>query len=346
MASRLRVALVDPWTVAVILLLGLCQADAEAPQIVAIDLYGLRTVPAERVLDKIGASIGDTLAGVTDSIAVRVGNLPHVMTARAEAFCCVEGGLVLFVGIAEDSAGVVTYRSAPGGSELLPMEIVEAYADMGKAILRWNRERGPGRTYEDYSQGHALSSGPEARAIQLRFVDMADKNRATLEAVLHHAHAVEHRRAAAWVIAYATDKSDVIPALVYAVSDPDVEVRNNATRALGVLAKFEQYREHIAPQIFIRMLSSVQFTDRNKALSVLAPLSESRDPALLDMIRRHALPALSEMARWSILGYAANAHVLLGRIAGVSDEEISKELMSENRLAKVDGLVSLLEGNQ
>ena len=47
-----------------------------------------------------------------------------------------------------------------------------------------------------------------------------------------------------------------------------------------------------------------------------------RDPQLLQRLRAQALPALVEMARWKSDGHAGAAFFLLGRIGGLSEDEI------------------------
>jgi HEAT repeat protein len=151
-----------------------------------------------------------------------------------------------------------------------------------------------------------------------------------LRQVLRHAADAEQRQIAAWVIAYAGDKRTVVDDLLYAVSDPEPWVRNNATRALGTIAKFAQDKPELGIRIskgpFIDMLNSVDWTDRNKALSVLRWLTASRDAAVLQQLREQALPALVEMARWKFMGHAYSAYYLLCRVDGLTDEEIAETL--------------------
>ncbi len=75
-------------------------------------------------------------------------------------------------------------------------------------------------------------------------------------------------------------------------------------------------------QPFVSMLSSIDWTDRNKASNLLMQLTASRDPSLLAALRRRELPALLEMARWKVLAYATPSLYILGRMAGMTDEAI------------------------
>lgn len=67
---------------------------------------------------------------------------------------------------------------------------------------------------------------------------MQGKNFNLLENVLKNSMNPEHRAAAAQIIAYSLSREKVADCLLYAINDPDDEVRNNATRALGVLAGY------------------------------------------------------------------------------------------------------------
>ena len=183
-----------------------------------------------------------------------------------------------------------------------------------------------GRAADDSSQGHSLISDPTARAIQLRFVTLAAHHLDRIRDVLRHSADDGQRALAAQVIAYAPDKRKIVPDLVEAATDPSPEVRNSATRALMILAMYAQQSPQsgisIPWQPFVAMLSSLDWTDRNKAGALLMQLSASRDPSLLNALRRHALPELIEMARWKLLTYATPSLTILGRMAGIRDEAI------------------------
>jgi hypothetical protein len=79
------------------------------------------------------------------------------------------------------------------------------------------------------------------------------------------------------------------------------------------------------------MLNSCIWSDRNKSSGALAQLTEKRDFALLAEIRNEALPSLLEMASWKHFGHAVYALMILGRIGGLTDDEIQKNLDQGNR---------------
>lgn len=113
--------------------------------------------------------------------------------------------------------------------------------------------------------------------------------------------------------------------LTHAVGDPSESVRNNAARALALVAGWASKNPQAGLSIpgypFVDFLNSVSWTDRNKGVLVLIPLTAERDATLLDALRKRALPSLVEMARWSNSGHALGPYIILARLAGVDDGE-------------------------
>jgi len=181
-----------------------------------------------------------------------------------------------------------------------------------------------GDTAEHRSEGHSFFHDPATRAIQERFVEFAKRDLPQLRLVLRSSSDASQRTLAAQVLGYAVDKQAVVENLVHAMSDPSEAVRNNAMRALLVFADTAPSASRTIPRIpsepFIELLSSLVWSDRNKASGALMALSASRDPDLLARLRKDALTPLVEMARWNSAGHALSAFIILGRIAGYSDD--------------------------
>jgi hypothetical protein len=70
------------------------------------------------------------------------------------------------------------------------------------------------------------------------------------------------------------------------------------------------------------LLTSYEWTDRNKASLALLVLTTSRDPKALALLRKRALQPLKDMAAWKVEGHAYPGFVLLGRLAQMPEEEI------------------------
>ncbi len=292
-----------------------------------IDFYGLRTVSEEQIRAVLGIEEGDTLRSDRDSSRAadarrRLAGIPGVTRAGLAAICCEAGQVVLFVGIEETPGVHLEYHPQPVGEISLPREVVETYREFLDAAAAAVRS---GDAADDVSQGHSLMQNPAARQLQERFLGYAEQHFDTLRQVLHRSADSEQRKIAAYVIGYAQDKKAVVDDLQYAVLDADEDVRNNASRALGAIAVLAQRRPELGIEIdpgrFIDMLNSLDWSDRNKAVMVLITLTGSRDARMLEQLRQRALPSLIDMTRWKS-SWALGAYAILGRIAGLSDEEL------------------------
>lgn len=177
------------------------------------------------------------------------------------------------------------------------------------------------------SQGYTLTKYPALRALQMRERTWALAHGPEVFQVLQDSADAKQRKIASGLLGYAQQSQDQIAALVHASRDPDPDVRNNATRALGVLVESNvKLAAEIEPDTFIAMLGSGIWTDRNKAIWLLVPMTAERDPQLLTKIRAQAFGQLVEMARWSDYGHAAGARLVLGRLAGIAEDKLEPML--------------------
>jgi hypothetical protein len=298
-------------------------ALAQSREIGIIDFYGARTVPVARLRDALGIKPGDSVTPELELSIERLRAVPGVQRAAMDAVCCEEGKTTLYVGIEDTGTPAMTFDSAPTGDILLPAEILQAAEAFESAFAEAVKA---GDFGEDDSRGYALMRFPAARAAQERFVHIASHHRAELAAVLHRSANQEHRAIAAQVLAYAPANQALVVDLVRATRDPYSTVRNNAIRALAILAGFgRQHPERgiaVPPEPMVDLLNSLAWTDRNKSSMALMQISEARDPALLAVLKTKALPSLVEMARWKVPGHALAPFFILARIARVPDSEI------------------------
>jgi HEAT repeat protein len=124
----------------------------------------------------------------------------------------------------------------------------------------------------------------------------AIKNVSQIGAAVRACAREEHRRAASMLLGYANRSADQIAQLVRASNDADSTVRNNAVRALGVLAAPSAVAAAgIQADALIELLNSGDWTDRNKAGLLFMRLTEGRRPALLAALARQAFVRSS---RW------------------------------------------------
>jgi hypothetical protein len=317
---------------ALVLLASAVALWAQPPRIGIIDIYGCREVSRGRVRRALGVKEGDPLPPSKGDVEERIEKIGKVARARLEAVCCDAGKAILFVGIEERSAPHFDFRSPPTGDFTLPREITGAYEEYLTLLETAARL---GDAAQDFSQGHPLSVNSQLRAVEEQFLELAGEHFDRLRRVLRESSDERQRATAAYVIVYAPKKKLVATYLQYAMQDPDDSVRNNAMRgltAISVLAERDPEQEiRIAPTWFIEMLNSIIWTDRNKAAAALVQLTEKRDPKVLDQLRERALPSLAEMARWNSLGHALPAFLLVGRLAGLSEQEIQDAWSSGER---------------
>jgi hypothetical protein len=293
-----------------------------------IDFYGLgrlstgdaRAALTFREGDIISLE-GDERPALMAASEARLATLPGVRQARISLVCCDNGRALVYVGIEESGAATTSFRAAPQGNAHLADDIVQARDEFAKAFTR-AIERGDAA--EDRSQGHALSHDSATRAIQERFIRYANRDLPELRRVIRTSSRPAERALAAQLLGYTDDKSAVVDDLSYGMSDPAEGVRNNAMRALMVIAEMKPREGRLVPRIppepFIAFLSSPVWSDRNKAALALAALTRNRDPMFLEALRGEAISSLVEMARWKSEGHAQPAFIILARIAEYSDE--------------------------
>jgi hypothetical protein len=298
--------------------------SAQLPRVGIIDFYGLHKITPAQVREALGIAVGDSLTALSMfQVPARLADIPGVSSAAIDPVCCEDGKTMLYVGIAEEGAPALELRAAPTGASRLTPDVIQAgdaFADAHmRAVMR-------GFMKEDVSQGHSLMADSAARAIQLSFIPLATKHLDTLRKVLRTSSDADHRAFAAEVLGYAPNKQSVVGDLVYAMRDRSADVRNNATRALALIALYGQQhpeaRITVPFEPFIDLLNSLAWTDRNKASLALMALTESRNPALLAALRTRAFDSIVDIAQWTNPGHAMAGIYILGRMAGIADQEI------------------------
>jgi HEAT repeat protein len=309
--------------------------SAQDLRIGTIEFLGLRKVSEEQIRSVLGLREGDTIPMDSpgewlQKYQKRIEGIPGVVRASISARCCDGAGkAALTVSILEEGSPSVTFRPVPTSSVRLPKEIIETYHRFTTA---WEHAVRIGDNEDNIEEGHSLMANADVREIQREFITLARKHFAVLRTVLRNSAADEHRTAAAWTLGYAPDKAAVVDDLVHAVSDASEEVRNNAARAVWAIATLSTRKPelgiHIPVGPFIELLNSIVWSDRNKALAVLGEITRDRPPATMTQLRQHALAALVEMARRRD---GATAYLLLGRIAGIPEEQITETWNREER---------------
>jgi HEAT repeats len=312
------------------------QSAVSVPRIGVLDYYGLHKITPARIQRVLATKEGDPFPNSKGDVEERIEQIPGVVRSHLEAVCCDDGKAVLFVGIEERGAPHFEFRTRPVGEIRLPEDIVETYRQFLAAVEAAARN---GNAAEDLRSGHSLMADPDARLLQERFAAIAGQQLPLLRDVLRNSSDEEHRAIAAYIIGYAPTKRLVVDDLQQAVQDPDDAVRNNAIRALGAIeilaARDAELGIQVSPTWFVEMLNSIIWTDRNKAVTALLNLTESRPERILALIRERALPSLAEMARWKSLSHAIGPYMLLGRVAGLSEQQIKDTWTNGQREATI-----------
>jgi len=320
--------------------------DSE-PRIATIDYYGLHEVLVSTIEAKLQIRVGDAapvppgnpdavmrlarvLSGVDskDSVESELKEIPGV---RDASIAVIQGDdphkAALFVGIGETDVSQAWKTFA--GNAVLPEAAANLYSQhavaFGEAVAN-----PPPDFDEDDSMGYALFNYPRMKTLEESAIawDQSGKNLNSALQVLNTSRDVQQRRSAAWLVSYAPDKTRAEAALMESLRDPDPEVRNTVCRELIMIAEYSRLHPalsiHVDATPFIGMLGSLSWLDRDKAMGVLDVLTSTRDSEVLAQLRRDALAPLAEMSRWNAVSYAEDAFRLVGRVAGLSDDEIAR----------------------
>jgi hypothetical protein len=271
---------------------------------------------------------------VSERIARTIGHEP---TDVSFVCCDSHGRFMAYIGLRGDSSQSAVFNPAPQGDIRMPEAIVKLRAELDDL---WMEAVMKGMSAEDDSQGYSLTNYPPARKKELELRDFALNNKALLFDVVRSSSDAQHRAIAAQALGYGRQSHEQVDALVHASFDADAGVRNDAIRALEVLAGAKPGLAQWVPvEAFIPTLNSETWSDRNKATLLMECVTRSRDAAVLRELRAGALDSLIEMASWHNSGHAFSARVLLGRIAGIKEDPL-REMAAAG---KVDAILTAVK---
>ena len=299
-------------------------AQDQQRRIGLIDFFGYAGLNVDQIRSALPIRVGDTFPGpretkerINKAVTSTLGRPP---TDVSPVCCDAQGNYIIFVGLPGTSIVRPKFNPVPKGKTHFPSHIVKLYEEtmdaLSAALLKGNAR-------EDTSKGYALSIDDEAlRAKQLSVRAYAIQHEKLIRAILRSSRETQQRVVAAYLLGYSRRSRQQIADLVRASNDSDETVRNNAIRALSVLADSSATVAALIPADgFVKQLSSGSWTDRNKAGWVLSSLTKNRHPKLLAQIRSQALTSLIEMARWQS-GHSQTARIILGRVAGIPEERL------------------------
>jgi len=300
-----------------------------------IEFFGYKGITVGDIQSALPLHEGDSLppakVGSLDALKRQVREkVTHAIGREPTdvSFVCCDSkqNWMVYIGLPGESYRALTFNPAPTGNIRLPNAAVSLHQEMDKELMQAVMN---GHAAEDDSQGFALTNDPKARSAELEIRNYALHNEALIFQVLSSSSDAGHRAIAAQMVGYGRQSDEQIDALVRASLDPNDEVRNDAVRALSVLAGAKpDLAQRIPPEPFIRLLRSGTWTDHNKASWLLLALTKSRDATVLELLRTEALDSLLEMARWRSIGHAWPALSILGRMAGINEDTLNQLIVA------------------
>jgi hypothetical protein len=305
------------------------------PVIGVLDHYGLRSIPANRLNEVLNVAEGREMPNSKGILEDRLVLMKGVTRANVEAICCSQGKAIFYIGIEERGARHLDLREFPTNDSLaLPEGLGELYAQLLAATSDAAHRN---ETAEDWSAGYSLMINPDARKIQLQFPDLASEHLKLLRQILREGADPNLRVVAATVLGYAPLSQNLIEDLQFALRDPEQEVRANALRSLAPIALYTRRNPNAEKPLFVlttwfvEMLNSVAWQDRMNSMNLLLELTADRDPKLIQHLKESGIPALAEMAMWKHLPHALPAYIILGRTAGMTEQEIQDTWSANQR---------------
>ncbi|MCC7155340.1 MAG: HEAT repeat domain-containing protein [Bryobacterales bacterium] len=312
---------------------------AAQPRVGWVEIFGAKKVPPARISKALRVNAGDPIPASKTEVEENLQDVPDVVRARVEGFCCQDGKVILYVGIEERGASAFQVLPEPDKDVDLPAEITAVYRDFASALAR---AAASGQTQEDLTRGHSLMADLPCRTLQDRMAGLAELHEDKLREVLRQSGDPEQRAIAAYVIGYAKDKSKVIDDLQVGLQDPDEGTRRNAARALKAIAFYGSLNPglhlRVQPTWFVEMLNSSSLSDRLEGANALLFFTDKPNEIVLDNIRDRAMASLYEMSQWQYLPHALPAYLLLGRVSGKTDQEMQDAWSRGERESAIQSL--------
>jgi len=316
----------------ILILLAHNVSAQERPKLIGeIEFFGYAGIDQDKVRaalpfheqeNFVGAEYAEKLEQAYNAIKSLTGQYP---TGINNVCCDKRGNEIIFIGL---SGKTIPHRPKPNGTARLPEKVLDMYERFMKTLFEGLQK---GNFHEDDSKGYALSAYPPMRAVQLEMRAYAVKRGALLRSVLETSSDDQQRIVAAQLLGYARQSDAQLASLVKATEDSNDTVRNNATRALLVLAASSaKIASRVPVQGFIELLLSGTWTDLNKSSGLLDFVTaKKRDEKVLAQLRRKdILERLIEMARWR--SHWESAAKLLGRVAGINEQQLL-QLVAEGK---------------
>ena len=253
-----------------LLSVGVALLAAPDRKLLGIDFFGYKGLDLAAVRAALPVHEGDTFPPPkvkSDELKRQVARAIREVIGRDPtdvAFVCCDAkqNWMAYIGLPGESYQALVFNPVPTGDVRLPKDAVTRRDDMDNALERAVMN---GHSSEDHSEGYALTDDPKARKAELATRDYALQHEDLLFQVLASSSDARHRAIAARILGYGRQFDGQTDALVHASLDADDGVRNDAVRALWVLADGKPAVAHGIPLApFIRLLRSGAWSKRYK----------------------------------------------------------------------------------
>lgn len=302
-------------------------------QVGEINYFGYGGLSLQKIRATLPLHVGDSLTHATfskkpinDAITAAIGKPP----TDVDITCCdASQHLEIFIGLPGTTSHPVPSGPTPSGNTHLDPEGLHLYEEEQSLLMQAVAR---GTAGEDDSLGYMVSKDPALKTLNLAMRSYAIGRESELKQVLQTASDLEDRRAAAALLGYVRSSNTQAEALSQAVTDPDSEVRNIAVRALFVLSAATNNHPKINVGPILNLLYSGSWTDRNKASLLLLRMTDLRNVEVLQSLRKEAMAPLIEGGSWAdVPGHSTPFLLILGRIGGISDQNLEDLLKSGNK---------------
>jgi hypothetical protein len=286
---------------------------AQPKTLVAIDVFGSRRVSNDEIIATSGLVAGGTVVFPSDELFEQLDAAKRRLAERYQ-FALVEVSPISYFGNSPDANKVfitidvvdaddtarMKFAPAPSKTVADPAGLVAAWLDYEAAVWPLHNTGAYKGPYTCRGGMHcALGfNHPDLERREDLFIDKVPDHVAELTAVLRDDREAKRRAAAAFALAYARDRQQVIDALVPSIDDPSELVRNNVMR---VLVMIQQKADAVVVPLaaVLRAMHFPTTVDRNKAAYALVEIAKRSPPADRVRIAREAGDVLVAMAAMS-----------------------------------------------
>ncbi|RZM30379.1 MAG: HEAT repeat domain-containing protein [Pedobacter sp.] len=296
-----------------------------------IDFFGYRGISLKELRNAAGKIDGIQTERDLDSLQSRVARVPGVAWVKINRVCCQGNGENVFLSIGASTGNFLPLRPMPRKALVLPEKLSSAYLQY---LTMLTKAVQAGISGDDLSRGYSVMDDREVSLIQLALPKLTEDFQSEISGVLLGSTYEKQREAAAFLLGYCPDRARSIKVFAKALNDPSPVVRNNVLRSMAAVLYFKQREVNARvrwSQIrkIVAMVKSNVWSDRDKAVFALTVLTENRDRKVLDQIRSAVQDELKEMAGWNSRAHALLGCIVLGRIQGLSEQQIFESWKNE-----------------